>query len=451
MSGLVVVGDTLLDVDITGTANRLCPDAPAPVVDVQQELARPGGAGLAASLAAADGVDVCLVTALAADRDGQRLRRALGALRVVSSLADGSTSVKTRIRSAGRSVVRFDRGGGDAGEVTDEMLAEIRRADAVLVADYGRGLATDRRLRTALTEVAARVPVVWDPHPRGPRPVPGAWLVTPNQDEARAASGLAGGGLRWAADAAGALRAAWRCRAVAITLGARGALLDRGGTPMAVPAADVPVLDPCGAGDRFAVTAAACLMRGHSVDEAIDTAVRASADFLVLGGVSTVGRDPIPAPTGDGVAQAERIVARTRAAGGVVVATGGCFDLLHTGHVRTLRAARDLGDCLVVCLNSDRSVRRLKGSDRPINHQTDRAELLAALGCVDAVAVFDTDTPVLLLSRLRPDLWVKGGDYTADGLQETDTVRAWGGRTVVVPYHAGRSTTRLATVLAAIA
>ncbi|HEY0804929.1 MAG TPA: hypothetical protein VGD84_07690 [Pseudonocardiaceae bacterium] len=170
MSGLVVVGDTLLDVDITGTANRLCPDAPAPVVDVQQELARPGGAGLAASLAAADGVDVCLVTALAADRDGQRLRRALGALRVVSSLADGSTSVKTRIRSAGRSVVRFDRGGGDAGEVTDEMLAEIRRADAVLVADYGRGLATDRRLRTALTEVAARVPVVWDPHPRGPRP-----------------------------------------------------------------------------------------------------------------------------------------------------------------------------------------------------------------------------------------------------------------------------------------
>ncbi|HEY0804928.1 MAG TPA: D-glycero-beta-D-manno-heptose 1-phosphate adenylyltransferase [Pseudonocardiaceae bacterium] len=236
-----------------------------------------------------------------------------------------------------------------------------------------------------------------------------------------------------------------------MTLGARGALLDRGGTPMAVPAADVPVLDPCGAGDRFAVTAAACLMRGHSVDEAIDTAVRASADFLVLGGVSTVGRDPIPAPTGDGVAQAERIVARTRAAGGVVVATGGCFDLLHTGHVRTLRAARDLGDCLVVCLNSDRSVRRLKGSDRPINHQTDRAELLAALGCVDAVAVFDTDTPVLLLSRLRPDLWVKGGDYTADGLQETDTVRAWGGRTVVVPYHAGRSTTRLATVLAAIA
>jgi rfaE bifunctional protein nucleotidyltransferase chain/domain len=144
------------------------------------------------------------------------------------------------------------------------------------------------------------------------------------------------------------------------------------------------------------------------------------------------------------------VVARTRAAGGIVVATGGCFDLLHTGHVRTLRAARALGDCLVVCLNSDRSVRRRKGPDRPINHQADRAELLAALHCVDAVAVFDTDTPIPLLDRLRPDLWVKGGDYTADGLPEADTVRAWGGRAVVVPYHAGRSTTRLATALAGI-
>ena len=325
------------------------------------------------------------------------------------------------------------------------MLAAVRDADAVLVADYGRGIAADPRLRAVLADLAGRVPVVWDPHPRGPEPVPGAWLVTPNRDEARATAGIAGTGPGWAVDAAARLRDAWRCRAVVITLGGRGALLHHGGTPMAIPALDVPVLDPCGAGDRFAVTATTGLLRGRSLDEAVGDAVRAAARFLADGGVGALGRPPPPA--GD---DAARVIERTRAAGGVVVATGGCFDLLHTGHIRTLAAARALGDCLIVCLNSDHSVRRRKGPDRPINHQVDRAEQLAALRCVDAVAVFDTDTPIPLLRRLRPDLWVKGGDYSADELPEARIVREWGGRAVVVPYHAGRSTTRLAAALADI-
>jgi rfaE bifunctional protein nucleotidyltransferase chain/domain len=136
-------------------------------------------------------------------------------------------------------------------------------------------------------------------------------------------------------------------------------------------------------------------------------------------------------------------VERVRARGGVIVATGGCFDLLHAGHVRTLRAARALGDCLVVCLNSDASVRRLKGPERPVNRQHDRAEVLRALGCVDDVVVFDEDTPERVLAGLRPDVWVKGGDYSADSLPEAELVRGWGGRTVVVPYHRGRSTTEM--------
>jgi rfaE bifunctional protein nucleotidyltransferase chain/domain len=132
-----------------------------------------------------------------------------------------------------------------------------------------------------------------------------------------------------------------------------------------------------------------------------------------------------------------------RARGGVVVATGGCFDVLHAGHVRMLRAARELGDCLVVCLNSDASVRRLKGPERPVNRQADRVEVLRALGCVDEVVVFPEDTPERVLRDLRPDVWVKGGDYTAELLPETAVVRHWGGRTVVVPYHRGRSTTEI--------
>jgi rfaE bifunctional protein nucleotidyltransferase chain/domain len=144
-----------------------------------------------------------------------------------------------------------------------------------------------------------------------------------------------------------------------------------------------------------------------------------------------------------GMAAAEQAVAAVRTQGGTVVATGGCFDLLHAGHVATLRAARSLGDCLVVCLNSDRSVRRLKGADRPLVAEADRAAVLAALGCVDAVVVFDEPTPEAVLDRLRPDVFAKGGDYALSDLPEAALLASWGGQAVVLPYLPGRSTTNL--------
>jgi D-beta-D-heptose 7-phosphate kinase/D-beta-D-heptose 1-phosphate adenosyltransferase len=136
-------------------------------------------------------------------------------------------------------------------------------------------------------------------------------------------------------------------------------------------------------------------------------------------------------------------VAAVRARGGTVVATGGCFDVLHAGHVAMLRAARALGDCLVVCLNSDASVRRTKGPDRPVNPAADRAAVLSALECVDAVQIFDEDTPVELLTRLRPDIWAKGGDYTIEQLPEASVVASWGAQTVLLPYLADRSSTSI--------
>jgi rfaE bifunctional protein nucleotidyltransferase chain/domain len=155
-------------------------------------------------------------------------------------------------------------------------------------------------------------------------------------------------------------------------------------------------------------------------------------------------RGPAEPPPAPGAApDAAAVVARARAAGGTVVATGGCFDLLHAGHVQVLQAARGLGDCLVVLLNSDASVRRLKGPDRPLQPEGDRAAVLRALACVDAVQVFDEDTPVAALERLRPDLWAKGGDYAATELPETAVLREWGGEVVILPFLSGRSTTRL--------
>jgi rfaE bifunctional protein nucleotidyltransferase chain/domain len=389
------------------------------------ERPRAGGAGLAAVLAASDGVPTTLVTALSDDEDADVLRSCLAGVDVVAGRSFGTTVVKTRLRADDQSLARIDRGGSERPpEVTDAMLDAVRAADVVLVSDYGRGVAADPRLREVLAAMAQRV--VWDPHPRGPDPVPGVLLCTPNLAEAERFAGVTG-----AREAAAVLRERLRARAIAVTLGGGGALLHLGGsTPVAVPAPRVPVLDPCGGGDRFAAAVATNLVRGKAMDVAVAAAVVAASEFV------SAGSSP-----------EELSIEAVRARGGKIVATGGCFDILHTGHARTLRAARSLGDFLVVCLNSDASVRRLKGPQRPVNSQHDRAEMLRALDCVDAVVVFDGDTPCDVLRELRPDVWVKGGDYSAETLPESEVVREWGGESVVVPYHAGRSTTRLVDLL----
>jgi rfaE bifunctional protein nucleotidyltransferase chain/domain len=211
------------------------------------------------------------------------------------------------------------------------------------------------------------------------------------------------------------------------------------GPPLAVPAPPVSGGDPCGAGDRFAATAAVRLAAGALPSAAVHAAVVEASAFVAAGGAATA-LQPAPAPAAD---DARALAARVRAAGGTVVATGGCFDLLHAGHVRMLTAARALGDCLIVCLNSDASVARLKGPDRPLVGQDDRRAVLAGLSCVDAVTVFEEDDPRAVLRELRPRLWAKGGDYAVSDLPEAATLAEWGGQAVIVPYVAGRSTSEL--------
>ena len=443
---LVVVGDALLDVDLVGTASRLTPDAPVPVVEDVETRERPGGASLAAVLAAASR-DVVLVAPMADDEGAERLRALLdGRVQLIPVPAGGGTAVKRRVRVGGHSVVRIDS--GDPVVRLRALPAEaeeaIRTAGAVLVADYGRGTTAADDVRAALT--AAHGPVVWDPHPRGADPVPSARLVTPNGAEAArvaVAAGVhvVGDGLAAVGARAEALIRHWGVGAVAVTLGARGALLSYGeGAPMVVPAVPVTGGDPCGAGDAFAAAAAQALADGAVTGEAVSAAVAAASAFVARGGASAWDADEpnvVAEPRADGV------IARVRAAGGTVVATGGCFDLLHPGHVATLRAARGLGDCLVVCINSDASVRRLKGPARPLVTAADRARVLEALEFVDAVEVFDEDTPAEVLDRLRPDVWAKGGDYAGADLPEAAVLRRWGGQAVVLPYLDGHSTTAL--------
>ncbi|HEX6596671.1 MAG TPA: PfkB family carbohydrate kinase [Acidimicrobiales bacterium] len=457
---LVVVGDTLLDRDVDGRADRLAPDAPVPVVEEKSSRARPGGAGLAAVLAAVEGHGarhVVLVTALGDGEAGAEVARLLDAagVTVVDLGLAGPTPEKVRIRAAGSSLLRLDRNCdplAEVGPLTAEGVAIVRSAGAVLVSDYGRGVAAEASVRLALSGVDPRTPLVWDPHPRGAPPVEGCRLVTPNRAEAEGFALVpAGTSLAAQAARAGALRDRWKAAAVAVTLGPRGALVVEGpGAPLVVPAPPVEGGDPCGAGDRFAATAMAALAGGAVVSEAVVAAVEAASRFVSAGGAGAVrlGTDRDPAPDSAPsrtvpAARAEDVIAAVRARGGTIVATGGCFDIVHAGHVALLEGARALGDCLVVCLNSDDSVRRLKGPGRPRSPQGDRAAVLLALSCVDAVAVFDESTPAAILDRLRPDVFVKGGDYAGADLPEAETLARWGGQVAVLPYLAGRSTTRL--------
>lgn len=439
---LVVVGDTLLDRDVDGDVDRLCPDAPVPVVAAGREVARPGGAGLAATLAHHAGDrPVVLLTALGADGPGREVAGLLeqAGVTVIDLGLDGPTPEKVRIRAAGRSLLRLDRGDGPAAPhppVDDVVDRVFDKAGAVLIADYGRGVAGLAAVRAALAARVTELPVVWDPHPRGAEPVAGCRLVTPSAAEA---------GLSPSAPLAAAVRRAvelvhrWEAAGVAVTLGRRGAvLLDRAGTPLVVPSPGPATegADACGAGDCFAATAALALAGGALPSDALQRAVVAASRFIAGGGVATLTLGAGPGGEGG-------TVSAIRAAGGTLVATGGCFDLLHAGHVSTLQAARTLGDRLVVLLNSDDSVRRLKGADRPLQSQGDREALLRSLACVDDVVVFDEDTPLDALDLLRPDIFVKGGDYTVADLPESAALARWGGQAVVVPYLPGRSTTRI--------
>jgi D-beta-D-heptose 7-phosphate kinase/D-beta-D-heptose 1-phosphate adenosyltransferase len=453
---LVVVGDALLDRDLDGRVERLAPDAPVPVVDDPAERRRPGGAALAATLAALqDRRRVVLVTALAGDEPGTTLRGllALAGVEIVDLGLAGQTPEKIRVRAGGRSLLRLDRatGPGRVGPLGRAGRRALAGAGAVLVADYGRGVAAEPAVRAALAALPARRPLVWDPHPRGPAPLPGARLATPNRAEAAGfVPQVPGDGLAAVTARARLLADRWETAGVAVTLGAGGALLVEGaGAPLVVPAPAILGGDPCGAGDRFSAAAAGLLGDGALPSEAVAGAVAAASAFVAAGGAATVrleaqGSGVAVATTGGTpVERAEALIAGVRAEGGTVVATGGCFDLLHAGHVATLRSARALGDCLVVCLNSDGSVRRLKGPERPLVPQADRVAVLEALGCVDVVVPFDERTPEAVLARLRPDVFAKGGDYALTDLPEAALLATWGGQAVVLPYLEGRSTTKL--------
>jgi D-beta-D-heptose 7-phosphate kinase / D-beta-D-heptose 1-phosphate adenosyltransferase len=427
MTAIAVVGDLIVDRDVVGSVDRVAPDAPVPIVEHRLERVRPGGAGLAASLAAVD-ADVVFVTAAS---DAEADRRVIAHLRsigvtVIATRRAAPVPQKIRVRTGDHVLLRIDRGARSASAVpfTRRVEAAIDGVDAILVSDYGGEVA--RSIDPAWLEPRDGRPLIWDPHRLGATPIAGA-VVTPNLSEALAWTDVdaTNDPVATAITAGEALTSRWNAAATVITLGRAGALVISPQPALIRPTGAGPAVDVCGAGDRFAATLALGLADRLGPADAAEAAVRSATAFVREGhdGWTEAGTDAFATGGAAETAEPRR-----------VVATSGCFDLVHAGHIRMLSVARSLGDRLVVLLNDDDSVRRCKGTGRPIVPVAERAELLRALTVVDEVRVFSEDTPERVLRDVRPDVFVKGGDYRDVHLPETDVIAAWGGQTVILPY-----------------
>jgi D-beta-D-heptose 7-phosphate kinase/D-beta-D-heptose 1-phosphate adenosyltransferase len=460
----LVLGESILDVYLRGRTTRLSREAPVPVVDLDERIDAPGGAANAAVNLASLGARVELLSVVGDDRAGARLRELLLAAGVgVDHLVvqpGRRTLVKRRLVSDGQMLARLDNGdGGLIGEPAQRQLLTALRElfgsrDAVLVSDYGYGMVAPPLLEAlrALQAGAPRVLVADARRPAGLREI-GATAAKPNYEEAVGLLGigqLAGTNRRveQLERQGERLRALLGAELVAVTLDSEGALLFEpgDGPPYRTYARERPSSLATGAGDTFASVLALALAAGADVPAAGELASAAAALVVSREGTAVCGADVLrQAVTGTRrqLAGVDELVAEVRVhreQGRRIVFTNGCFDILHHGHVAYLNRAKALGDVLVVGVNSDDSVRRLKGSDRPLNTLEDRVAVLGALSCIDHLVAFDDDTPAELLRAVRPDVFVKGGDYRPDTLPEAPLVTQLGGEVVLLPYLEDHST-----------
>ena len=452
---ILVVGDVMLDEWLTGSAERLCREAPAPVVAVEHRVAAPGGAANTAMNLAALGAEVRLVSAVGADDAGTELLATLRESGVDTTLvevrAGRRTTTKRRVVAGEQVIVRLDDCDHDQEPLSGkESFNVFADADAVVLCDYDTGLLAGdtlerlRRIRqqVSLLVVDAHEPARW----AGLRPD----VVTPNAAEAAAVLGepvSRNRQLEFLDRHRARLLRRTGARTAAVTLDRDGAvLLDADRPAHRTWARPAPDNHTAGAGDTFCAALTVALAGGLPPVVAVELA-QAAADVVVQRPETAVcstadlaerlGSGSLAVLDHDRLAE---LVAEHRAAGRRIVFTNGCFDMLHRGHVNYLNEAKRLGDVLVVAINSDAGVARLKGPGRPVNGVADRAAVLAGLSCVDHLTVFDEDTPAVLLERLRPEVYAKGGDHRADLLTEADVVRAYGGQVRILSYLPDRST-----------
>ncbi len=458
---ILVVGDVMLDRFWTGSTDRVSPEAPVPVVKVQHSENRAGGAGNVAVNIAALGGAVTLAGLCGEDEAAGLLRRAVEQAGVTWAVCPSAveTIVKLRVLSRHQQLLRMDFEGSLAQHADDMFTAFVRaRLDAVstvVLSDYAKGTLTRVQDIIGICREAGKQILV-DPKGTDLTRYRGATVLTPNLSEFEAVVGhceseqvLIERGI--------ALRDQLELQALLITRSDRGmTLLERGCEPVTLPARAREVFDVTGAGDTVISVLASAMAVGMPLPEA--TAMANTAAGLVVGklGTASVTRaelntalteeaDAALPHVGEVLSESGLLtkVAQARAAGERLVMTNGCFDILHRGHMAYLARARALGDRLIVAVNTDESVRRLKGESRPINDVASRMALLSALRSVDWVVPFDADTPADLIEAVIPDVLVKGGDYEPKDIVGYDTVVKAGGKVCVLDFVEGFSTTRI--------
>lgn len=452
---ILVVGDVMLDRYWTGATERVSPEAPVPVVHVGAHEERPGGAANVAMNLATLGADVDLLGLVGADAEAGRLADMLSAAGIGNALIprDGVPTVtKLRVLSRHQQLLRLDFENGfdeNAAAVLGERFESLLNGtDLVIASDYAKGALTDMPRLTAAASRAG-VPLLVDPKGRDFKRYRGAWALTPNRAEFEAVVGRCRNDVELV-ERAENLRAELGLHALLITRSEEGmSLIAEGQAPVHLPTQAQEVADVTGAGDTVIATFGAALAAGNAPAEAAALANVAAGIVVARLGAASVrpielklalhahGRGPVDE------AVLSSLVEHARERGERIVMTNGCFDILHAGHVRYLAEARALGDRLIVAVNDDESVRRLKGPSRPIVPLEDRMSVLAALADVDWVVPFSEDTPARLIGAVLPDVLVKGGDYEPDAIAGSEAVRRAGGEVCVLPLLEGRSTSSL--------
>lgn len=466
---VLCVGDVMLDEFVYGEVSRISPEAPAPVIAVQRSESNVGGAGNVARNIAALGAR-CIFGALIGDDDaGKLLAQALEResriepLLVVDPTRPTTRKVRFVSEHFSTHMLRADwelaapAGKDTEQKLLDAILPALQRADIVLLSDYAKGVLSSGVIRGVIDAARARgIRVIVDPKSLHFEIYRGASLLTPNLKEFTEATRSRA---RTAAEISDAAQEAIRivdCEALLVTQSEHGmTLVPRDGEAIHVPAHQMKVRDVSGAGDTVAAALAVVLASGAGWENALRAANAAAAVAVSKQGTASVSlaemrRRLLPEAS---LAAEEKIVANAddldgrvrewREQGLRVGFTNGCFDILHPGHVKVITEARATCDRLIVGLNSDASVRRLKGKDRPVQNEGARAEVLAALEAVDLVAIFEDDTPLKLIERIKPSVLVKGGDYTREQVVGHEVVEAHGGEVVLVNILPGFSTTSL--------
>ncbi|MFA5041356.1 MAG: D-glycero-beta-D-manno-heptose-7-phosphate kinase [Bdellovibrionales bacterium] len=462
---ILCIGDLMLDRYVYGQVERISPEAPIPVLHVQRETATLGGAGNVVRNIAALGGKVDVIGVIGADKAGEDLAKEFRALTDVTAhlFCDPlrATTQKTRFIAGGQQLLRTDREKAMPIEldveqkIIEQLPSAIKKAQAVILSDYVKGVLTPKiiseTLRLAKKEKKI---VVVDPKGRNFGRYKGASILTPNRKELTEATGLPVTNVVEAEAAARTLINDFDIGSVLVKLGAEGVCLVRKDQPaLHLQTKAREVFDVSGAGDTVIATLALSLVSGFDMAEAAELANLAGSIVVGKVGTASVTRDEIEHELmhGEALLAENKIVGfssiadiaeRWRKLGLKVGFTNGCFDLLHPGHISLLRQARAACDKLVVGLNSDASVKRLKGETRPVQNEAARSAVLASLIDVDNVVIFGEDTPLELIKVVRPDVLVKGADYTVDKVVGAKEVHSWGGKVVLAQLIEGQSTTK---------